>query len=130
MPAEKVLTQQPDIYLHEPSPKLNARFANRLRPIVEGIGSGATYVEQALREPEVFVRELHGFLEYEIDRAFLTIEKLRWKDRVDPKELEEAEAWLKNLEKIKSSFPPDRVQSSLEYLRNFKEALQDVLLQH
>src|SRR4051812_27004098 len=83
---------------------INARFRDRLPVITSEISDTIVNIEPDIDRAKVHVEEFLDFLDFEIQKARLAVERLAWADRVDRKLVEEASDWLEELEELRSQF--------------------------
>src|ERR1043166_6358505 len=85
-----------------PPPPINAKFADRLPAIMNGISEELLTIEPAVNRLTVHLQEFFDYLEFEINKLELDIERMKWGNQVDMVKLKEAESWLQKMQQLKT----------------------------
>lgn len=96
--------------------EINARLHDRLPTILEAICSSKFSIEPHLKEASIAVGEFLDYLDFEIEKVTLNIEKFTWASIVDVNAVTIEKAWLAKLKQLRSEFDAKGVVSSQVYL--------------
>jgi hypothetical protein len=78
-------------------------------------------IEPPLERLQVYLSEFIDYLDFEIKKLELDIEKMKWESRFIPEARKEAEDWLQKLKQLKSDF-------DLDVLAPSPDALNDTIM--
>ena len=81
-------------------------------------------IEPAIERVNVQLREFLDYLDFEIQKTDLEIKRMRWEERVDLGALRESEAWLQQLQQLKTDFNVDVMTSPPETIRAMLDRVQ------
>jgi hypothetical protein len=90
---------------------INAHFKDRLPLIMSEICDSLMVIEPAIDRVRVQLREFLDYLDFEIQKTALEVQRLRWEPQVDVPAVSEAEAWLKQLAQLEEDFKIDVMTS-------------------
>jgi hypothetical protein len=96
---------------------INPKFKDRLPGIMVEIIDALVVIEPAVSRMTVQLREFLDYLDFEIQKTALEIQRLRWEPQVDLVAVREAEDWLKQLAKLEEDFNVDVMTSPPETIR-------------
>ncbi|WP_439357932.1 hypothetical protein [Bradyrhizobium sp. DASA03007] len=96
---------------------INAHFKDRLPLIMSEICDSLMVIEPAIDRVRVQLREFLDYLDFEIQKTAIEVQRLRWEPQVDRAAVSEAEAWLKQLAKLEEDFNIDVMTSPPETIR-------------
>jgi hypothetical protein len=96
---------------------INAKFKDRLPVIMTEICDSLLVIEPAIERVKVQLREFLDYLDFEIQKTALEVQRLRWEPQVDVPAVSEAEAWLKQLAQLEEDFKIDVMTSPPETIR-------------
>jgi hypothetical protein len=104
-----------------PPPEINAKFRDRLPAIMTEICDQLLVIEPAITRLSVQLREFLDYLDFEIKKVDLDIQRMKWEAKVDLTKMREAEAWLQEMQQLKTDFkidvmtsPPDTIRAMLD----------------
>ena len=105
-----------------PKPRaINPRFKDRLPAIMTEICDGLVVIEPVIDRINVQLREFLDYLDFEIKKVDLDIQRMKWEAKVDLAKMREAEAWLQEMQQLKTDFkidmmtsPPDTIRAMLD----------------
>ena len=97
--------------------EINAKFGSRLPKILEEISQSLMVIEPAVNDVAVPLREFVDFLDFEIEKTKLQIQKDAWKSIVDLNKAAEDDAWLEHLEQLRKDFDVEKMTSSVNFIR-------------
>jgi hypothetical protein len=100
-----------------PPPEINAKFKDRLPAIMNEICNQLLVIEPAVNRLSVQLREFLDYLDFEIKKLDLDISRMKWEAKVDPTSLKDAEAWLQQMQQLKTDFNIDVMTSPPETIR-------------
>jgi len=100
-----------------PDREINAKFGSRLPKILEEISQSLMVIEPAVNDVAVPLREFVDFLDFEIEKTKLQIQKDAWKSIVDLNKAAEDDAWLEHLEQLRKDFDVEKMTSSVNFIR-------------
>jgi hypothetical protein len=105
-----------------PTPlNINAKFRDRLPYLVNDMCRELMAIEPPLERLQVYLSEFIDYLDFEIKKLELDIEKMKWESRFIPEARKEAEDWLQKLKQLKSDF-------DLDVLAPSPDALNDTIM--
>jgi hypothetical protein len=109
---------------------INAKFQDRLEHILEELCSVRVNVEQHLRRADVVVQELLDYVNFEIEKIDLEIERSSWESKVKSiDDLQMAKAWKSRLESLKADLSSSVVMASNAFLRKLIDDLNDTFVE-
>ena len=97
--------------------EINAKFGSRLPKILEEISQSLMVIEPAVNDVVVPLREFVDFLDFEIEKTKLQIQKDAWKSIVDINKAADDDAWLEHLEQLRKDFDVEKMTSSVNFIR-------------
>jgi hypothetical protein len=97
--------------------EINAKFGSRLPIILEEISQSLMVIEPAVNDVAVPLREFLDYLNFEIDKVKLEIDRETWKSVSDIAKLNADKAWLSELEKLRKDFDVETMTSSINFIR-------------
>lgn len=103
---------------------INAQFKDRLPIIMEEICQSLLVIEPAIERVKVQLQEFQDYLNFEIQKAALEVQRLRWEPQLDIPAVTEAEAWLKQLAKLEEDFDVDVMTSPPATIRAMLDRVQ------
>jgi hypothetical protein len=99
---------------------INPMFKERLPTMMAEICDSLMVIEPAIDRVTIQLQEFLDYLNFEIQKTALHIQRLRWEPQVDLVAVREAEAWLKQLAKLEEEFdvsvmtsPPKTIREML-----------------
>jgi hypothetical protein len=108
----------------DPTIPINAKFQRRLPDIVNEISHQLMVIEPAIKELSVPLLEFLDYLDFEIQKIGLDIEKKRWGSVVNVEEMKSEEAWLETLKALRADFNIDIMTSPASTVRKMLERVQ------
>jgi hypothetical protein len=96
---------------------INPKFKDRLPGIMSDICESLMVIEPAVERLTVQLREFLDYLDFEIQKTALEIQRLRWEPQVDLPAVREAEEWLKQLTQLEEDFNVDVMTSPPQTIR-------------
>lgn len=103
---------------------INPKFKDRLPEIMTEIGDQLLVIEPAVDRVTVVLREFLDYLDFEIQKTALEIQRLKWEPQVDLAALREAEEWLKQLAQLEEDFNVDVMTSPPKTIRAMAERVR------
>jgi len=101
--------------------QINPRFKDRLPGIMTEISDALLVIEPAIEKVNVQLREFLDYLDFEIRKTDLEIREMKWESKVDIGTVKQAEAWLQQLQQLKTDFnvammtsPPATIRAMTE----------------
>lgn len=98
--------------------EINAKFRARIPVILEDISGCLMVIEPAVQDVTVPLREFLDYLEFEISKVSLQIEKDAWKPIVDLNKAAEDDAWLEHLQQLRKDFDVEKMTSSVNFIQD------------
>lgn len=96
---------------------INPKFKDRLPGIMSDICQSLMVIEPAVDKLAVQLREFLDYLDFEIQKTALEVQRLRWEPQVDLPAVREAEEWLKQLSQLEDDFDVDVMTSPPQTIR-------------
>lgn len=109
-----------------PPPEINAKFRDRLPAIMTEICDELLVIEPAITRLSVQLREFLDYLDFEIKKIDLDIQRMKWEAKVDLTKMKEAEAWLHQLHQLKTDFTIDVMTSPPHTIRAMLDRVSKV----
>jgi hypothetical protein len=103
---------------------INPMFKDRIPGIMAEICDSLLVIEPAIDRVTVQLREFLDYLNFEIQKTALHIQRLRWEPQVDLEAVREAEAWLKLLAQLEEDFNVDVMTSPPKTIREMLTRVQ------
>jgi hypothetical protein len=107
---------------------INPKFKDRLPGIMSDICDSLMVIEPAVDRLAVQLREFLDYLNFEIQKTALEVQRLRWEPQVDLPAVREAEEWLKQLAQLEDEFdvvvmtsPPQTIRAMLKRVEKLFE---------
>lgn len=97
---------------------INAKFRERLPYIIEDMCGEVMAIEPIVGRLQTHLSEFLDYLDFEIKKLELDIDKMNWESKVDLNERKEAEDWLQKLKQLKADFNLEVLAPSPSALRN------------
>ncbi|MGJ4953138.1 hypothetical protein [Bradyrhizobium sp. HKCCYLS20291] len=104
--------------------EINPRFKSRLPVIIGRACDCLIRIEPEIKKLEVYLREFAEYLDFEIEKVRLEIEKTEWQDRVDRAQLDDAREWLAKLRQFRKEFDIDLMTTPSGYIRSMVERVE------
>jgi hypothetical protein len=105
--------------------EINAKFKSRIPHILEDISKSLVVIEPTVQDMTVPLREFLDYLDFEITKLKLDIEKNEWQSVVDVNKLNADKAWLSKLEQLRKDFDVETMTSSVTFIRSMIKRVQD-----
>jgi hypothetical protein len=118
--ANKKLESLERTYVRE----INAKFASRLPNILDEISESLMVIEPAVNDVAVPLQEFVDFLDFEIEKTKLQIQKDAWKSIVDLNKAAEDDIWLEHLEQLRKDFDVEKMTSSVNFIRTMVDRVK------
>jgi hypothetical protein len=112
----------------DPTIPINAKFQRRLPDIVNEISLQLMVIEPAIKELSVPLHEFLDYLDFEIQKIGLDIEKKRWGSVVKVEEMKSEEAWLEKLKALRADFNIDIMTSPASTVRKMLARVQQTFM--
>ncbi|WP_315729894.1 hypothetical protein [Bradyrhizobium sp. SZCCHNRI2010] len=119
---KEALLEPPDPVRRE----INPQFKSRLPAILEQVCTCLLSIEPEMRQLGIQLKEFAEYLDFEIEKVRLEIEKSEWKDRVDRAKLDDDREWLAKLRALRAEFDIDLMTSPVTLIRSMVERVQDL----
>lgn len=113
MTAQRRAVEEPPMVVRP----INPKFKDRLPGIMVEIVDALVVIEPAVNRMSVQLREFLDYLDFEIQKTALEIQRLEWEPQVDLPALREAKEWLKQLAQLEEDFKVDVMTSPPETIR-------------
>jgi hypothetical protein len=101
--------------------EINPHFKDRLPGIMTEICDALIVIDPAINRINIQLREFLDYLDFEINKTDLEIERMRWESKVDLAALISAESWLQQLRQLKEDFniaamssPPATIRAMID----------------
>lgn len=105
--------------LQKPAPReINPRFRDRLPRLMRRVCDILVKIEPEIQDLAVHLKELQEYLDFEIEKIRLEIQKEAWKDRADRAKLEADSEWLAKLEALRADFDIDAMTAPATLIRS------------
>lgn len=121
------MTSQDSETVHTKPRTINARFYKQLPSIIEHICEGLNEIEPHIDQIAVYLREFQDYLDFEISKAVLEIEKQEWQPKCDQIQLKLDKDWLAQLKSLRSDFDGDILATPFSKLSDIIRRVEKVL---
>jgi hypothetical protein len=105
--------------------EINAKFKSRIPIILEDISKCLMVIEPAVQDVAVPLREFLDYLEFEMAKVTLQIEKDSWQSVVDINKSNSDKAWLAHLVQLHSDFDVAKMTSSVNFIRDMMKRVRE-----
>lgn len=103
---------------------INPYFERKLPKIINDLARSVLDATPLLERADLRVRELHDYLDYEIQKRELAVERGEWETIVNPEALETEKRHLGLLKTLKEQYEPGKVLASSKLLNELQAKLQ------
>jgi hypothetical protein len=105
--------------------EINAKFKSRIPIILEDISRCLMVIEPAVQDVTVPLREFLDYLDFEISKVKLQIDRDTWQSIVDVNKTNADKVWLAHLEQLRNDFDVEKMTSSVNFIRSMIDRVQD-----
>ncbi|MGC0389391.1 hypothetical protein [Bradyrhizobium sp. USDA 241] len=106
--------------------EINPRFRNRLPQLMRRVCDILVKIEPEIQDLAVHLKEFQEYLDFEIEKVRLAIQKEEWKDRADRAKLDADKEWLAKLEALRTDFNIDAMTAPATLIRSLFARTKDL----
>ena len=97
---------------------INAQFENRLPLLMQRVCDILIKIEPEIQDLAVHLKEFQEYLDFEIEKVRLEIQKEEWKGKTDRPKLDGDKEWLAKLEVMRDDFNIDAMIAPATLIRS------------